>query len=127
MRAIPNAKLTRRQNIQLAPADGRFALLGWRKALREGGPPVLVLAVLATLWLILTYVVLDPSQRFLLPSPQEVVKVGLLEPRNLSEILNGLLATTTVAMTGLAIAITLGVGLAILMNQAKSIERSFYP
>jgi NitT/TauT family transport system permease protein len=97
------------------------------KAARQWAPPLLVLAVIVAVWLFLTYVVLEERQRFLLPPPQDVLMNGLLTWRNLSEVLIGLLATTQVAMVGLAIAMALGVVLAILMSQARSIERSLYP
>jgi NitT/TauT family transport system permease protein len=62
-----------------------------------------------------------------LPPPQDVITIGFGDEANLTEVLNGLWATTQVAVTGLAISIVVGVGLAIFMSQAKSIERSFYP
>jgi NitT/TauT family transport system permease protein len=99
----------------------------WRRACYESGPPLLVLAAVCGLWVCLTYAVLDKSQRFLLPPPQEVIKVGILEWPNLVEILHGLWSTTTVALTGFGIAVVLGMGLAVVMNLAKPIERSFYP
>ncbi len=91
------------------------------------GPPLVVLVGFLGLWLLLTYAVLDPSRRFLLPPPQDVVRVGLLDPENRAEVLQGLLSTTTVAFAGLAAAIAVGCSLAILMSQRRWIERSFYP
>jgi len=79
------------------------------------------------LWLVLTYVVLDPARRFLLPPPQDMVRVGLLDSRNRSELLKGLMSTTQVALVGLAAAMALGWAFAILMSQARWIERSLYP
>jgi NitT/TauT family transport system permease protein len=101
--------------------------LGWQ-VLAVAGPPIAVAAVFVGIWLLLSYVVLSPTQRFLLPPPQEVVKVGFLDWENLRQVLvTGLLPTTQVAMTGLAIAIALGMLWAILMSQAAWIERSTYP
>src|SRR5262249_53731683 len=58
----------------------------------------------------------------------QVVKVGFLDWANLKEVLLvGLVPTTYVALTGLAIAIVLGMTAAILMSQAGWIERSLYP
>jgi NitT/TauT family transport system permease protein len=99
-----------------------------RQILMIMGPLVAVAAVFVGMWLLLSYVVLSPTQRFLLPPPQEVVKVGFLNWENLRQVLvMGLLPTTQVAMTGLAIAIVLGMLWAILMSQAAWIERSTYP
>jgi NitT/TauT family transport system permease protein len=92
------------------------------------GPPLVVAGVFLGVWNLLSYVLLDPTQRFLLPPPLQVVKVGFLNWPHLREILVvGLLPTTQVALTGLAIAIGIGMVLAILMSQAGWIERSLYP
>jgi len=107
--------------------DGKRPERPWHNLARIWGPPLLVLIALNAIWLLLTYVLLEERQRFLLPPPQDVVRNGLLNWRNLSEVLEGLWSTTQVAMVGLAIAIVLGVALAILMSQARSIERSLYP
>ncbi len=122
---------------QSAPRDGvvagpvvrpaRRPVAGAGKAIRTVGPPVLVAAGIVGLWLVLSYWVLAPRQRFLLPPPQRVVKVGFLETHNLTEILRALWSTTQVALVGLAIAIVLGMVFAILMAQAQWVERSFYP
>jgi NitT/TauT family transport system permease protein len=99
-----------------------------RQFLTIVGPPMAVAAVIVVIWLMLSYFLLEETQRFLLPPPQEVLKVGFLEWDNLRQILvQGLLPTTQVAMTGLAIAIVLGMLWAILMSQAAWIERSTYP
>jgi NitT/TauT family transport system permease protein len=91
-------------------------------------PPLAVAALFIGVWLLFSYVLFDPTQRFLLPPPQEVVKVGFLEWSNLREILvSGLLPTTQVALTGLVIAIVIGMVLAVAMSQAAWIERSLYP
>lgn len=92
------------------------------------GPPLAVAAVFIGIWLLMSYVLFDPTQRFLLPPPQEVVKVGFLNWANLREIIVvGLFSTTQVALLGLLIAIVVGMVLAIAMSQAGWIERSLYP
>jgi NitT/TauT family transport system permease protein len=53
--------------------------------------------------------------------------VGFLEWANLSEMLSGLWSSTKVAMTGLAISILIGFLLAIVMSQAKAVERAVFP
>ena len=92
------------------------------------GPPLIVACVFLGIWNLLSYVILNPTQRFLLPPPLQVVKVGFLNWPHLKEILvTGLLPTTQVALTGLAIAIVIGMVSAILMSQARWVERSLYP
>lgn len=99
-----------------------------RRLLAIVGPPAAVAAVFLGVWLMLSYVLLSETQRFILPPPHEVIKVGFLEWHNLREILVvGLLPTTQVALTGLAIAIGVGMIFAVLMSQAGWVQRSFYP
>ena len=90
-------------------------------------PPIAVFAVFFGAWYVGTYTLLDEKRRFLLPPPHGVVKEGFLDGHNLSELLEGLRNTATVALLGLFCAITLGMLFAILMSQNKWIERSFYP
>jgi NitT/TauT family transport system permease protein len=78
-------------------------------------------------WLLVSYVVLVPSRRFLLPPPQDVFRVGFLNASNLAELLRALASTTVVALVGLAVAAVAGLALAILMSQAPWIEQSLYP
>jgi NitT/TauT family transport system permease protein len=84
------------------------------------------LAVIAV-WYGVSYVLLDPQRRFLVPPPHAVIQVSFFDPDSLMELLTALWLSTRVAFTGLAIAIALGVSLAIVMSQARWIERSAYP
>jgi len=98
-----------------------------RQAAESIVPPLVVGAGIIGLWYLVTYVFLDPSKRFLLRPPHEVLRVGFLDWDNFSEILAALWSSTRVAMIGLAIAILLGFFLAIVMSQAKTIERGIFP
>lgn len=97
------------------------------RLLRTAGPPAVVFAAFIGVWYFVSYVFLDPARRFLLPPPHRVFEVGFLRTDNLTTLLAALWDTTKVSMVGLAIAIGLGMTFAILMSQAKWIERSFYP
>jgi NitT/TauT family transport system permease protein len=90
-------------------------------------PPLGAFFVFIVIWYVMSYVVLDPARRFLLPPPQQTIAVGLLDPANLAEILKGLWATTTVALLGLALAILLGLFAAVVMIQQGWVERSLFP
>ncbi|MGW1617136.1 ABC transporter permease [Streptomyces sp. NPDC002285] len=79
------------------------------------------------LWYTISYFVLTPSRRFLLPPPHDVVRIGFLNPSNLTELMNALALSAQVAVTGFGIAIVAGMLLAIAMSQARWIERSLYP
>jgi NitT/TauT family transport system permease protein len=97
-----------------------------RAAARLVAPAGFFLLVLAA-WLFVSYVLLAPERRFLLPPPQDVVHIGFLTWANLSEILQGLWQTTQVALTGLAVAMAVGTLSAIAMVQATWVEWSVYP
>lgn len=90
-------------------------------------PPVMVFMLVMGLWYLLTYLVLDPTRRWLLPPPHQVVTEGFLVPSTLSQILDGLWQSTKVAALGLGIAFLVGFSMALAMSQAKWVERSLYP
>ncbi len=100
---------------------------GWRRLLGLWLPPLLVLIVVLGLWYAISYLALSPQRRFLLPPPHEVVQVGFLTRDNLMEIATALLLSTRVALLGLSVAVALGMGMAVLMHQARWIERSLFP
>ena len=104
------------------PSAGRMASL-----LRVGVPPTLVALLIILIWYAVTYLVLEPDRRFLLPPPHGVIQEGVLNGETLAEILGGLYQTTMVAFLGLAIAFALGFSMSLVMSQAKWIERSLYP
>jgi NitT/TauT family transport system permease protein len=97
-----------------------------RAAAQIAAPAGIFLLVLGA-WLIISYVVLAPRRRFLMPPPQDVVRVGFLDPHNLSDILAGLWSTTQVALVGLVLAIAIGTLIAVAMIQARWVEWSIYP
>jgi NitT/TauT family transport system permease protein len=90
-------------------------------------PPACVLVAFITIWYALSYLVLDPARRFLLPPPHQTLLVGLLDPANRLEVFVALWSTTQVALLGLAIAIVVGVATAIVMRRHDWIERSLFP
>ena len=90
-------------------------------------PPIVLGFGFAGIWYLISYGVLEPRRRFLLRPPHEVVQVGFLDWDNFSPILSSLWSSTKVAMIGLAIAICIGFVLAILMSQAKLVERAIFP
>ncbi|MBP2437286.1 ABC transporter permease [Microbacterium amylolyticum] len=88
-------------------------------------PPLIVFVAIIAVWSIASALLGDRS--FLLPAPYRIFTEGLFHPSVLPEILRALGQTTLVAFIGLAIAVALGVSWAIVMLQAKWIERSLYP
>ena len=90
-------------------------------------PPVVTFGVFIGLWYLVSYGLLSPSRRFLLPPPQQVIQGGFLTWSQFSQILDGLALTAKAAAAGFVIATVLGIAVAIAMSQAKAIERSIYP
>ncbi|MCP2342757.1 ABC transporter permease [Actinomadura rupiterrae] len=102
---------------------------GARGRLRVGSwlPPLVVLLLAVGGWYGVSDWVLSPERRFLLPPPDAVVRVGFLDRDNRAELFAALGRTAEVAGLGLLIATAVGVGLAVLMSQARWVERSLYP
>jgi NitT/TauT family transport system permease protein len=71
-------------------------------------PPLVTLVFFVGLWYFVSYVLLKPSRRFLLPPPQQVIRVGFLDWRNFHQILDGLALTARAAAEGFVIATVLG-------------------
>lgn len=88
--------------------------------------PAAVAAVVLGAWYLVTYAVLSPARRFLMPPPHEVVTEGLFGP-SAPAMLEALQRTATVAFTGLAIAVVLGIVWAVLMAQAGWAEVALFP
>jgi NitT/TauT family transport system permease protein len=101
---------------------GRGARWGWR-----WGAPAVVAVLVIGLWYTVSYRLLTPDIQFLLPPPDAVVRVGFLDPFNRAELLGGLLLSARVALLGIASAALVGISLAVLMSQARWLERSAFP
>jgi len=99
----------------------------WRHSLEIALPPILLGLVIIGIWYYVSYVVLDERRRFLLRPPHRVLTVGFLDWDNFHEILSSLWVSTKVALIGLAIAVVLGILIAVLMSQAKIAERAIFP
>lgn len=89
-------------------------------------PPAAVFASIIAGWYVISYLVLAAPRRFLMPPPHQVITDGLFGPNN-GEMFDALGLTTTVAVTGLAIAVVIGISWAVLMSQAKWAETSLFP
>ncbi|SNQ48046.1 putative ABC transporter permease protein [Frankia canadensis] len=89
--------------------------------------PAAVLAAFIGLWYGVSDGLLNEQQRFMLPPPHEVVRVGILDGKNFSSMMSALRLTCEVTFSGLAIAIVVGVIVAVAMSQAKWIENALFP
>jgi NitT/TauT family transport system permease protein len=90
-------------------------------------PPVGVAGLAIGIWYFVSYQVIDEGRQFLLPPPQDVVDRGFGNDRVLSDILHGLWETTKVSLYGLVIAIAGGILVAVVMVQARWLERMIFP
>jgi NitT/TauT family transport system permease protein len=103
-----------------------------RKRKRRSGvaawlAPLGVFAAIIGIWYLISYVVLDPGRRFLMPPPQSLITDALLNTKVRDEILLALGRTTLVALAGLGIAIVVGIAWGVLMAQGRWAERAFFP
>lgn len=108
-------------------ATSRARRVDWSRLLHQVWPPLVVLAVAIGIWYLISYRLLDEDRRFLMPPPHQVLVEGFLDPVVRAEIMESLQRTALVAMTGLLVAILIGVGWAVAMSQARWIERSLFP
>jgi NitT/TauT family transport system permease protein len=90
-------------------------------------PPLVLLIIAIGVWQFVCYVVLDPERRFLLPPLQTVIDQSFFTSANFTQLLQAFWTTAYLALIGLAIAIALGVSIAVLMHQSRFLERSLYP
>jgi NitT/TauT family transport system permease protein len=79
------------------------------------------------IWYLVSYFGLSDTQRFILPAPHEVVRVGFFDWDNFKEILLGLKSTGIVALIAFVLSSCIGLIGAIVMSEARWAERSFYP
>lgn len=100
---------------------------GARRILLGVVPPLVVLVIAVGVWQLVCYVFLDPTRRFLLPPLQTVIDQSFFTWANFSQLLDAFWTTAYLAMIGLAIAIAVGVLIAVFMHQSRFLERSLYP
>ncbi len=96
---------------------GRTVISALAKAAKAAGPMVGALLGGLVVWYGVTYLLLDPDRRFLLPPPHQVLTNTVLDIAKMQPMFEALALTARVAMTGLAIAILLGISLAVAMSQ----------
>jgi NitT/TauT family transport system permease protein len=119
--------------------------------------PVAVLVAFVGIWYLFHYLVLSDQRKFILPPPHVVIDVAFLRGATLAQLgeigqrvlddlipfvslnaepdesivlidnLQALWLTAKVALVGLAVATIGGVAVAMMMSQAKWVERAFFP
>ncbi len=89
--------------------------------------PVLVAAAVVGVWYLVHHRVLEEPRRFILPEFHVVIDSGFLEADHARELFKGLWLTTQVSLLGLALAAIIGIGVGVLMSQARWLENSVFP
>lgn len=99
-----------------------------RSTLGTVGPPVGVFVAFLALWYVYAHFFMsDAERRTSLPYPHQVLTEAFLVGDVQSELASATWVSFKVAAVGLVIAMALGIVFAILMSQARWVERSFYP
>lgn len=98
-----------------------------RRAWSRAFPILAALAGIIVIWYAVSYIFLSESRRFLLPPPHQVFAETLGNEKILTPMIAALGQTMFVALIGLAIAVALGMGWAIIMSQSILAEKILYP
>jgi NitT/TauT family transport system permease protein len=88
---------------------------------------VVVFGLFIGAWYLLSKVILPKQKRFLLPTPDKVVREAFLDWSRLRPILVAVEQSAKVALVGLVITIVVGISLATIMSLARWTERSIWP
>ena len=99
----------------------------WRTGLAKAAPIVGAVAGIVVVWYVVSYLVLSPRERFLLPPPHQAFATALGNPRILGPMLDALGRSAAVAMVGLVVAVVLGIAYAVVMSQSGWAEKILYP
>ena len=112
----------------VTPADEpRRSAQGARRRPAKVVGPIAVFAAFVGLWFYMSHVGLAPEKRFLLPSPDQVLRNTLLDSHAMKPIWTSLWLSTQVALIGLGLSMVIGITLATVMSQAQWIEWSVWP
>ncbi|MET0693067.1 MAG: ABC transporter permease subunit, partial [Propionibacteriaceae bacterium] len=103
-----------------------------KERLKVYGPPLVALALILVAWYVLAAYLVSIGRTTILPNPTDILLNSFFpsDPRDTpitGALLSSLGLSTAVALTGLAISIVIGVGWAVLMSQARWVERSLFP
>lgn len=110
--------------------QGPSSVTAQRGMLSEYSGPIGTFVVFIGFWYLMSYWGLETlfdKPQFLLTPPHEVIDVSFTNSVVRDDLLHALLLSTRVALIGLVIAIVVGMTLAIVMSQARWIEKSIWP
>lgn len=120
--------------IAIGKQSGAVAAPPIRREIKRGrrfgaivGYPVLSLTLALTAWSAVSYLVLDPQRRFMLPPPVDVLRNSLLDWTHLQPMLVALSVTAQVTLVGFLVAVAVGISTGVLMCQTRWLEKVIYP
>lgn len=99
------------------------------RAVRNWGPPLAVFALIVLGWYLLATYLIGIGRPTVLPTPERIVTesfFGRGEPIT-QDLLRAIGLSLSVALIGLLISIVIGIVWAVLMSQARWVERSLFP
>lgn len=120
--APPSTKVPRKGSPKVSTRPGVLA-----RVVSSVWPIVAAAAAAIGLWYLVSYLVLPEGRRFLLPPPHQVLTESVLDWSKVQPMLDALMLTAQVALTGLGIAVVLGITQAVVMSQAGWVEKFLYP
>lgn len=114
--ALPAVKARPPRKAPARPRKGRRALV-----------PVVSVLMGVGLWYAVSYLLLSPDRRFLLPPAHEVLTESLLDPAHVGPMLEALAVTARHTALGLAASTVIGVVAGILMSRSRTVEQVVFP
>lgn len=98
----------------------------WKTRPLGSGPSIVVFGLIIAAGYALPHLVPD-NKKLLTPLPHEIVQDAVGNGDTRADLLEALINTTKSSLTGLGIAMLLGVAFAVAMSQARWVERGFFP
>ena len=97
------------------------------KAMRQFGPQLIVFVLIIGAWYFTHYVIMSERSRFKLPLPLDVIDGAFLNEKARSELFEGLINTSRIALYGFVIAAVLALIGATVMALSRMMERALFP
>lgn len=98
----------------------------WKARLIGRGPSIAFFGLIIAGWYGLAQVVPE-NKKILVPLPHEIWQKAIADSGTRGDLFEALINTTKSSLTGLGIAMLLGIAFAVAMSQARWVERGFFP
>jgi len=109
----------------------RFGASRRRTFLTTWAPPLAVFVLIVIAWYLIANYLISIGRTTILPTPNRIVVDSFFPTTGgrpiTADLMRALGLSTGVAFVGLAISIVIGVGWAVVMSQARWVERSLFP